>query len=59
MNQFFSFARRVKEYTRLVGKYVTSRRKRFRPHYAEGSVSVGEHTSELQVNIRSRMPSSA
>jgi len=32
MNQFFSFARRVKEYTRLVGKYLTDRRKRFRPH---------------------------
>jgi len=26
--------RRVKGYTRIVGKYVTGRRKRFRPHKA-------------------------
>jgi len=25
MNQFFSFARRVKEYTRFLGKYVIGR----------------------------------
>jgi len=35
MRRFFIFipvTRRVKGYTRFVGKYVTGRRKRFRPH---------------------------
>jgi len=31
-NIFIPVTRRVKGYTRLVGKYVTSRRKRFLPH---------------------------
>jgi len=32
MSIFIPVTRRVKGYTRFVGKYVTSRRKRFRPH---------------------------